>query len=1021
MTHKNIIITACSLASMAAVAVVPRSDELKMAKEWSMRAFGGDMKETPFTFSYNGKDFRTGGWTKTKTDTGYVFREPTGMIEAVLEIRKYPGFPALSWLLRFRNISAAKSGIISNVRNFDLLVPAVSKRKHHLVHHAAGAMQSFDDYQQFTTPVTREWWIRPNSHRLHVETTGGRACESAWPYFNIETPDAGQGMIAAIGWAGQWQADFLAQEDGRLKFTAGMSDSRFYLNPGETVRGPRATVLFYRRGDWLESQNIWRQWFLEYNAPRVDGKIIPWQTMCSFVGVGFESDRWSATSHKTSIDAYVAHGFEVDYWWIDAAWYEWKSQWNKKRGDAHWRWTGNYDADPVRFPKGPGEVFDYAREKVGAKDGILWFELERVVPSARIYQKHPEYFYADNTGRGAFLNLGDPNAWKWGFNKINSVLKRERTDYLRLDFNFSCLKFWRQHDARSGEKNRVGISEMKHVEGFYRLYESVLASNPTHRRIDNCAQGGCRNDLESLSYSAPLWRTDTSSPVDEQQMQTQGISLWIPLYGGGRPYKTDLYELRSRMMPYLHLGANASSANWNNLKSNYALWKKIRRYYIKDFYPLTRSDNGSDMWCGWEFVDSEDGSGFVQLFRRKDAVSPSFTVKPHGLDAGKMYVFADVDTSERWTIPGDGAFEVRADSPRAAKVLTFEMAGVRKVPILGDEMRKFLSRPKWERMGLMLDSDFRSIAKKAGSRPKPFELKVGDATEVELRVLSGEKRKRTVNAIDGVAHIDNLLAGTRYAWIASRGGKVVGTGTFETEPGVPRICRIDGVGNVRDVGGYATIDGKRVRQGMLYRSAALNRQAHGRKEQPKSEWRVGESLLTDAAMKEAEATFGIRMELDLRTDWESWGMTTSPLGPKARWVNVSAANYEGMKEKKGQEAFAKCFRELNNPKNLPALFHCAGGADRTGTLAWLLGGILGVSEEDLDRDWELTVFDYDLVKFNHWNYIDGLKRYLNEAFPKMSAQNQCVAYAKACGITDDEIAHFRDMLLESVGGTCLHQ
>ena len=133
MTHRNIIITACSLASMAAVAVVPRSDELKMAKEWSMRAFGGDMKETPFTFSYNGKDFRTGGWTKTKTDTGYVFREPTGIIEAVLEIRKYPGFPALSWLLRFRNISSAKSGIISNVRNFDLLAPAVSKRKHHLV------------------------------------------------------------------------------------------------------------------------------------------------------------------------------------------------------------------------------------------------------------------------------------------------------------------------------------------------------------------------------------------------------------------------------------------------------------------------------------------------------------------------------------------------------------------------------------------------------------------------------------------------------------------------------------------------------------------------------------------------------------------------------------------------------------------------------------------------------------------------------------------------------------------------
>jgi protein-tyrosine phosphatase len=306
---------------------------------------------------------------------------------------------------------------------------------------------------------------------------------------------------------------------------------------------------------------------------------------------------------------------------------------------------------------------------------------------------------------------------------------------------------------------------------------------------------------------------------------------------------------------------------------------------------------------------------------------------------------------------------------------------------------------------------FRAAAKKAGPRPKPFELKVGDAGEVELRALPGGG-VRIVKVKDGVAFLDNLLVGARYAWTARRDGKAVGSGFFETESGVPRICRIDGVGNVRDVGGYATLDGRRVKQGLLYRSAALNRQAHGRKDQPKSEWRVGESLMSDAAAKEARETFGIKTELDLRTDWESWGMMASPLGPSTRWVNVSASNYDGMKSEKGKEAFAKCFRELNNPANLPALFHCAGGADRTGSLAWLLGGILGVSKEDLDRDWELTVFDYDMVKFNHWNYIGGLERYLDEAFPKMSVQRQCEAYAKACGITDDEIVHFRALMLE---------
>ena len=53
-----------------------------------------------------------------------------------------------------------------------------------------------------------------------------------------------------------------------------------------------------------------------------------------------------------------------------------------------------------------------------------------------------------------------------------------------------------------------------------------------------------------------------------------------------------------------------------------------------------------------------------------------------------------------------------------------------------------------------------------------------------------------------------------------------------------------------------------------------------------------------------------------------------------------------------------------------------------------------------------------MVKFNHWNYIGGLERYLDEAFPKMSVQKQCEAYAKACGITDDEIVRFRALMLE---------
>ena len=141
-------------------------------------------------------------------------------------------------------------------------------------------------------------------------------------------------------------------------------------------------------------------------------------------------------------------------------------------------------------------------------------------------------------------------------------------------------------------------------------------------------------------------------------------------------------------------------------------------------------------------------------------------------------------------------------------------------------------------------------------------------------------------------------------------------------------------------------------------------------------------------------------------------MTDSPLGKEVRWLEIVSSNYEDMANAGPKAAFAKDFRLLLDPSNLPLVFHCAGGADRTGTFAWIIGGILGENEDDLYKDWELTVFNYDAMKFNHWNYIGGLVRMLDAEYPGLSPQEQCVAYAMECGISDNEIARFRELMLQ---------
>ena len=50
------------------------------------------------------------------------------------------------------------------------------------------------------------------------------------------------------------------------------------------------------------------------------------------------------------------------------------------------------------------------------------------------------------------------------------------------------------------------------------------------------------------------------------------------------------------------------------------------------------------------------------------------------------------------------------------------------------------------------------------------------------------------------------------------------------------------------------------------------------------------------------------------------------------------------------------FELLANEDNYPVFYHCNAGADRTGTLTFLINGLLGVSYEDLTKDFELTSF-----------------------------------------------------------------
>jgi len=153
MTLKKIVSAAAlMLAAANGLALRPTATELKTAREWVNMVFMGETKDLPFTFVYDGHNFpAAGGWTKISTDSGFSLKAPDGAVEVTCELNVYPDFPAVSWLLRFKNVSAKRSKVISAIKPFDFRIP-VSRRR---------------DCMSYTTPLARcSRWMTTSSSRL---------------------------------------------------------------------------------------------------------------------------------------------------------------------------------------------------------------------------------------------------------------------------------------------------------------------------------------------------------------------------------------------------------------------------------------------------------------------------------------------------------------------------------------------------------------------------------------------------------------------------------------------------------------------------------------------------------------------------------------------------------------------------------------------------------------------------------------------------------------------------------------
>ena len=97
--------------------------------------------------------------------------------------------------------------------------------------------------------------------------------------------------------------------------------------------------------------------------------------------------------------------------------------------------------------------------------------------------------------------------------------------------------------------------------------------------------------------------------------------------------------------------------------------------------------------------------------------------------------------------------------------------------------------------------------------------------------------------------------------------------------------------------------------------------------------------------------------------------------------------------------------------------HCSIGRDRTGTFAMLLEMLLGVGENDIYLDYELSLFsaagcsDNTPVNTLFYTYFWPTYNYINQNYEGDSASEKCEAFLLDAGVTAEEIASIRSLLL----------
>ena len=663
----------------------PSDSELSYAKKWAQENIVKTLSPA-FSFVYDSrqsseilKDWKYNDQSCQVKGKGVehiiTYTDPQTKLQVICEAIVYDEYPAVEWVLHFHNAGEKDSLILENVQALNMTMMRDERQdvmfpgNEFLLHRYSGCACSPEDYTSWVD-------VLQPGHKTKIQSVGGRSSSGndEWmqmhgslPFFNVQAID--YGAIIAVGWTGQWAAKFQRNADRSLNISAGMELTHLKLLVGEEIRTPRMLVFFWQE-DQAVAHNKFRQFILDNHTPQRDGKPLQVPLAGTARQPSVYLNEVTEENRIISIEAIAEKGVPLEHFWLDAGWYGTEGNWGQQAGN----WFPREDA----FPGGLKPLADEA-----GKHGmgfLLWYEPERVYPNTQLSNEHPDWLLRPIEGSenpASLLNLGNPEARKWLTDYISKMIEEIGITIYRQDMNFQPLLYWRNADA----PDRQGITEIRHIEGLYAFWDELLKRHP-NLIIDNCATGGRRIDLEMISRSVVLWRSDHTHP-HAVQSHGHALSLFVPTTAGVCEFfgYYDSYVFRSAFGAGMSIhctmdGPDCDDKQWaKNIKE----MKEIQPLFYGDFYSLTGPSSQKNAWLGYQLYRQDLHRGAIVLFRREHCPYITASLKLFGLHSNAEYELTDADTGLKRTLTGKklmAGIEFALLQARSSQLITYQQLNI---------------------------------------------------------------------------------------------------------------------------------------------------------------------------------------------------------------------------------------------------------------------------------------------------------------------------------------------------------